>query len=175
MKNRFLSFGFWLLSVPLFAQIPEYERKAAIISAITGYIKWPPSILTDETPLVVGILGTDPFGELLLYQLQDKYKGRKITINYSTTVSRLQGAHIIFIANSEKNDIARIIKEIYSYKQPSVLTIGDKIPNFCESGGIINFIGEGNGFDFNLLKATKVSLVVDKSISRTARNLVNVE
>jgi hypothetical protein len=176
LKKVYLYFIICLgFSGPCFAQIPEYDRKAAIIAAFTSHVKWPPDILREDLPLVVGILGTDPFGDILINQLKKKYSNRVISVNYSTTVSRLQGSHIIYISNSERNDIVRIIKEIDSYRQAVVLTIGDEIPNFCENGGIINFINDGNGFDINLLKATKVSLVIEKSLIRAARSIINIE
>ncbi len=51
---------------------------------------------------------------------------------------------------------------ISSLKQKHVLTVGDNIPDFCESGGLINIIGTVPelGFEINLnaFKLTKLEI-----------------
>ncbi len=154
------------------AQIPEYERKAAMIAVLANYVRWPEDALKENAPLVIGILGNNPFGETILKEaFRLRFGGKKqVIINHSTSVASLQGCHIMIICNSERNDIVRIIKEIDSYKQPAVLTIGDEISNFCEAGGIISFLGGGStAFDLNMTKATYSRLLISTQIINAAR------
>src|SRR5690242_2289016 len=44
----------------------EYEIKAVFIFKLTQFTEWPTAAFTNEnSPLVIGIIGNDPFGSLL--------------------------------------------------------------------------------------------------------------
>ena len=55
---------FW--EAPAFAQVakaPEYSLKAAYVYNFTQFIEWPgDSFASADAPIVIGVLGEDPFG-----------------------------------------------------------------------------------------------------------------
>ena len=56
----------FLLSSPLAAaaSLPEYSVKAAFVHSFGKYVIWPGAAFAAPTaPFVIGILGTDPFGD----------------------------------------------------------------------------------------------------------------
>src|ERR1700756_4438432 len=65
----------------------EYLIKAGFIFNFAKFVEWPPATFAQpESPIVIGILGTDPFGTIIDQIVQDKkINGRGIV------VKRLQG------------------------------------------------------------------------------------
>src|SRR2546427_9710737 len=60
----------------------EYDLKAAFLYHLAQFVDWPPEAFpTEETPLVIGILGTDPFGKVLDDIVDDEVvKNRKMAV-----------------------------------------------------------------------------------------------
>src|SRR6266581_2725550 len=60
---------FVLCSVPTMGQtaaIPEYRVKATFLLQFAQFVDWPPQVFSGaQTPLVIGVLGEDPFGNFL--------------------------------------------------------------------------------------------------------------
>src|SRR2546425_10399066 len=65
-------------------EFPEYELKAAYIFNFAKFVTWPSNAFTQAgSPMTVGILGDDPFGEHLANALADKtVSGRKLLIKH---------------------------------------------------------------------------------------------
>ena len=87
------------------APIPEYQAKAGFLFNSAQFVGWPSSQAPD-TPLVIGILGDDPFGSYL----DETVRGQEVN-NRPLTIHRFRGGteHIVhkpfkFFQPSCRND-----------------------------------------------------------------------
>ncbi len=126
----------------------EYQIKAAFIFNFAQFVEWPPEAFPEkETPLVVGVLGDDPFkgflGELLH---GEKAGNRPLGIEYYRRVEEIKQCHILFISNSESKRLAQILARL---KDRSILTVGEA-DGFAVNGGMIRFLPEGSKVRFRI-------------------------
>jgi hypothetical protein len=146
MKNRIptiaLIFGVVLLS--LFStrgQDPKYtehEVKAAYIVNFTKFVTWPKeSFVSENSPFIIGIYGKDNIGRILQKMLAGKRVfGRIPIIKIFNSPEEISSCNILFISGVNRQEMLEALKKV---KGKNVLTIGDNISEFCESGGMINF------------------------------------
>ena len=102
----------------------EYQVKAALLLNFAQFIKWPAAAFpTPDAPITVGILGDDPFGDVLDQTFQDEtVQGRKLVIKRSRQVEDLKSCHLLFISKSEKDRLAEILA---SLNDTSIVTVGE--------------------------------------------------
>ena len=142
-----------LMMFPLFCQTAgdpamtsspeEYEVKAAFIYNIAKFTDWPNDSLglSQDSQIVVGVLGEDPFGSSLDKVLGDKMvRGRTIRIERFKSVGDIQSCQILFISRSEASSISDILS---SLGPNAVLTVGD-FEEFNRRGGMIRLYVEQN-------------------------------
>lgn len=146
----------------------EYDVKAAFIYNFTKYIEWPPSALPGNTPIVIGIVGRDPFGRSLDELLHGKtVSGRSFRVRRLTwTDEEISGCHVLFVT-AGASDPARLSK----LRGRPVLTIGES-PGFTSKGGIINFVIEGGRvrFDVNPDLANAAGIQISSKLLSLARS-----
>jgi YfiR/HmsC-like len=140
-----------LLTIPLIAApaqpVDEYQVKALFLYNFAKFVEWPPEVLHDPSdPLVVCVLGQDPFGRML----DDAVAGKKVD-GRSFVVRRIAAAReanvcrILFVGSSQsKRDVA-VIATI----EPGVLTVGES-NNATSEGMVINFTLEGANVRFKI-------------------------
>ncbi|MDW8286548.1 MAG: YfiR family protein [Flammeovirgaceae bacterium] len=159
------------------AQYSEYEIKGTMIFNFAKFITWPEKVFDKDNKIVLGILGDDPFGEIIDNIVKGRMvKGKSWEVRRGKTVDELRSCHIIFIGKGNEESIATILEEIYSKRQrASVLTIGDNIPNFCELGGMINFKQGSYMFSINANAMTNASLLIDVNLLKFADEIINYE
>ncbi len=156
------------------AQAPpsEYEIKAAFLYNFAKFIDWPADAFSDpHAPIVLGIVGEDPFGAAL-----DRMVFGKSVNNRGLVVKRvwegpgLRSCHILFISLSKQKHLARILE---SLKGSGVLTVGE-MDRFAESGGAIHFLLEEDKvrFEINLDAATRARLKLSAKLLALARRIV---
>lgn len=146
------------LGVPAHPQTPsEYQVKAAFLYNFARFIEWPvESFKGENLPLVVGVLGDDPFGGALDQTLNGKsINGRPLIARRLKWGQNLRDCHLLFICPSEKK---RLVQILDSLKGAGVVTISD-LDNFCQQGGLIGFILEEN----------KVRFVININVAEQAR------
>jgi hypothetical protein len=146
------------LGVPIHPQAPnEYQVKAAFLYNFARFIEWPAELFKEvPPPLVVGVLGEDPFGSTLDQSLNGKsINGRPLTIKRLKWGQNLRDCHLLFICSSEKKRLAQILE---SLKGASVVTVSD-LSNFCQQGGMIGFTLEEN----------KVRFVINRDVAEQAQ------
>jgi hypothetical protein len=159
------------LSYPVCATEPyssEYLLKAAFIYNIAKFVEWPPgSFETEKAPLVLCILGKDPFGYALTTIDGKMVQGRTLTVKHVDRIEELRTCHILFISSSERN---KLPQEVQSLKDANVLTVGD-MPNFAQNGGIINLITLDNKIhmEINVAAAEKAKLQISSKLLKLAR------
>jgi hypothetical protein len=146
-----LSLGLLLAAAPGHAQAPppsEYQLKAAFLFNFAKFIDWPPEAFADDkSPLIIGILGDNPFGN----DLEPTVAGKKIndhpiTIRMFRAAAEATNCHILFISNSEKKRLPEIIQ---SLRGTSILSVGET-ERFIETGGMVNFVQEASKIRFQI-------------------------
>ncbi len=105
----------------------EYELKAAFLFNIAKFAEWPTDAFGEaDSPIVVAIVGRDPFGARLDQLLQGQIvNGRHLRVERVATIGELREVHIVFL-NGVPVDAIR----------SGVLTVGDG-KDFCSRGGMI--------------------------------------
>jgi hypothetical protein len=146
----------------------EYEVKAAFLYNFAKFVEWPAGSFKDaQAPLLIGILGKDPFGEAF-DALKDKtIEGRRLLIKRFVKAEDLEKCHILFISAAEKNDVSRVLKITTAW---NVLTVGDT-KGLAESGVVINFILIKNKirFEINVDAARRAGLKISSQLLKLAK------
>jgi len=149
----------------------ESKVKAAYLFNFTKYVEWPEQAFSSpEAPIVIGVLGVDPFGESLESTIADRRVGnRSVNVKRSRRVEDLRQAHVLFVSASEKERWPSILEGL---KGTNALTVSD-IQQFCVNGGMIAFVIENDvvRFDVNLDNAEQAGLKISARMLSTARTV----
>ncbi len=115
----------------------EYQVKAAFLFSFAHFIEWPPPCFPDaDTPITIGILGEDPFGNVLDATVREKVvDDRSFRIIRSAHVDDLKQSHILFISESERERIPSILSCIDGLP---ILTVGES-EAFAKKGVMFSF------------------------------------
>src|SRR5688572_32954297 len=102
----------------------EYQRKAQLICGFIRYVKWPEKkFITQNAPLVIGIVGTDRVSDSLREMLQElRFEGRPVHIKQIEVREELSKCHIVFVSKSERDRLDPILREV---RRANVLSIGE--------------------------------------------------
>ncbi|MBI4645771.1 MAG: YfiR family protein [Bacteroidia bacterium] len=161
--------------IPLFInnsfsqQYTEYEVKTAYIFNFSKFIEWPDSAMPgNDKPFIIGIFGDDRFTEIFPVVIADRQiKGKDWTIKVYKEPQEIN-CQILIITSAEKNIVNNLLSLL---KNKPVLTIGDDIDNFCESGGIINFTLKhaNKQFEINNEAALRANLIISSKLLTLAK------
>ncbi|MGC3979627.1 MAG: YfiR family protein [Steroidobacteraceae bacterium] len=170
LKNRWLGGLLMLLSSYAWSATatPEYQLKAVFLFNFTQFVEWPSQAFTDaNAPLVMGVLGTDPFGSYLDDTVRgETINGRPLTVQRYNSADEIKNCNILFISRSEA---ARLPQIFASLKGRNILTVGDT-DNFNREGGIIRFATVANKIRLRIgLEAAKAAnLTISSKLLRPA-------
>ena len=146
---------------------PEYKLKAVFLYNFTQFIDWPPSsFATAHSPLIIGILGTDPFGTYLTETVAgEKINGHSLIITHYKTAEEANGCHILFV-NTDNKKQDKVITGLHGR---NILTVSDA-PDFTKQGGIIKFFTKSNKIklEINLEAAKAANLAISSKLLRLA-------
>ncbi len=152
-----------------FAQVSEYQLKALFLVRFPEFVTWPDKAFSAAgTPIVIGILGDDPFAGALDQAAKGKViSGRKIVVRRVSRVEDLKNCHIAFIANSERARLAEIVAGIGG---SNTLVVGDT-ELVARQGGAIGFkmVGTGVRFEINNGAAQRAGLELSSRLLKLAR------
>lgn len=150
----------------------EYLIKAGFIYNFAKLVEWPTTAFPQpDSPIVIGILGNDPFGATLDNIVADKkIDGRGISVKrmkWSKDYKDLKDCNILFVSLSENQHIDSLVEAM---KGLPILTIGDT-PGFAKRGGIINFTLEDNKvrFEVNVEAAKHADLTISSRLLTLAK------
>src|ERR1700730_15087416 len=147
----------------------EYLIKAGFIYNFANLVQWPSNAFAQpDSPIVIGILGEDPFGTILDRVLESKkVNGRVFLVKRLKSVLDLKECHIVFVSSSE---LTHLTEAIRSVKGTPILTIGE-IPGFAKRGGVINLVLEDNKvhFEVNVEAAREAELTISSRLLALAR------
>ncbi|MCE5310059.1 MAG: YfiR family protein [Acidobacteriales bacterium] len=144
----------------------EYRVKAAFLYNFARFAEWPQS--RNAAPLVIGVLGADPFGGALANTVHGKtIGGRQIVVRRVGSVEAASGCAILFVSSSERNRWPEILTPL---RHTAVLTVGDA-PGFLAAGGVMNFYLENNRvrFELNPAAARRSGLKLSAQLIRLAQ------
>ena len=132
------------VSIPAWAQVSEYELKAAFIGKFSHFIQWPkPS--GDIFKLCA--IGHNPFqGALKNLVKLTPIDGRSAVFVEIDQPEALTRCDMVFISTSEQSNLALIR---HTLQNSPVLTVADT-PGFAEQGVMINFIHHGGKVRFEI-------------------------
>ncbi len=146
----------------------EYQVKAVCVLNAARFVSWPAAALGDaDSPLVIGILGDNPFGS----SLQEIVKGETVQ-QHRITVRRVSLAeaatvHVLFISYSERDHIQGILRTL---GDSSVLTVSE-IDGFTQNGGMLGLaLARGKiRFEVNQDAASRAQLKISSQLLLLAR------
>jgi hypothetical protein len=150
----------------------EYLIKAGFIFNFAKFVEWPSAAFAQpDSPIVIGILGTDPFGAIIDQIVQDKKVGARgfvvKRLKWGADAKELRECKILFVGASEKAHIDELVQTV---KGLPILTVGET-PGFAERGGVIRFVLEDNRvrFEVNVEAARQADLTISSRLLTLAR------
>ena len=154
------------------AATSEYLIKAGFIYNFAQLVQWPPAAFSQaDSPIVIGILGTDPFGTSIDRVVENKkLDGHNLVVKrlrWSRDLKDLTECNILFVSLSEREHISDVINMV---KWLPILTIGET-PGFATRGGIINLTLEDNKvrFEVNIGAAKQANLNISSRLLALAK------
>ena len=147
----------------------EDQVKAVFLFRLAQFVQWPTNAFpSPQSPLVIGVLGQNPFGRSLEFVVQDESAhGRSLHVVYLDGASDPAACHILFISRSESAQVRQVLARL---RQKSILTVSDLPEGFLENGGIVHFRTEDNKIKMtiNADAAAAAGLVPDARLLRIA-------
>jgi hypothetical protein len=151
------------------APTAEYQLKAVFLFNFAQFVEWPQGEFADPaTPLVIGVLGQDPFGAYLDATVRgETVNGRPLAVRRYRRVEEITNCQILFVSQPEQGHLGAILD---SLKGRSVLTVGD-VERFAPHGGMIGFVTDRNRIRLriNLDAARAANLTISSKLLRPAR------
>ena len=168
----------WLIAFALFFSLAqdlsaqsaskEYQVKAAFLYNFSQFIEWPAGVLSgSQSPLVIGVLGNDPFGGYLDELVRgERVNNHPLVVRHFHQAAEIRTCHILFVSQSEANQVDQILAHL---KGRNILTVSD-IDNFAVRGGMIRLVTENNRIRFriNLEAARGANLTISSKLLRAA-------
>lgn len=160
-----------LLIVSAGAQNPvakEYQIKAVFLFNFTQFVEWPAvAFASADAPLVIGVVGEDPFGPYLDAAVKGEFvDSHPIIVERYGSVDEIGECHILFIGLKNKEQV-RVVLEQAGARH--ILTVGDEI-NFAKAGGMVGFYNEAGRIRFriNVGEVEDAQLVISSKLLRLA-------
>jgi hypothetical protein len=157
---------------------PEYNAKAGYLLKFTRYVEWPEgTFATSADPLIIGVLGTNPFGDVLEKTVQGlkSQDGRPIKVRLIATVEEAAKCQVVFIARKQERNEALWVQ---SLRGKPILTITESTPGLA-SGAVLALFLEKNlrgetkpVFSASLPAARKAGLKLSADLLQFARKVL---
>src|SRR4030088_2944380 len=154
------------------ADSSEYLIKAGFIYNFAKFVEWPSATFSQpDSPIVIGGLGIDPFGNVLDRIVEDKKIGPRGFVvkryKWGKDLKDLKDCKILFVSGSERAHIDEILQSV---KGLPILTVGET-PGFAERGGVIRFTLEDNRvrFEVNVDAAHQADLNISSRLLTPAK------
>jgi hypothetical protein len=147
----------------------EYLIKAGFTYNFAKLMQWPASAFPQpDSPIIIGILGNDPFGATLDSVLVGKkVNARGFVVKHLKWGADIKGCNILYVSTTEAAHLDEILHTI---KGLPILTIG-QMPDFARRGGIVNFIIEDDKvrFEVNVEAAKQADISISSRLLTLAK------
>jgi len=153
----------------------KYEVKAVFLFNFTQFVEWPADTFARvNTPLVIGVLGDDPFGAYLDETVRgETANGRPLVVVRYRRVQEIGDCQVLFISRSETDRLEQIVASLVG---KPVLTVGD-VEGFARRGGMIELatiVGKIQ-LRINLQAAKATQLTISSKLLRPAKIVASGE
>jgi hypothetical protein len=153
---------------PQMATRQEYALKAVFLYNFCRFIEWPDqAFYSPDAPVVIGVIGRDPFGPLLEETVRgERLRGRPIIIERYRRAADARGAHLLFVSASESGRTSEILAAVAGR---SIVTVGET-EEFLDRGGMIALIAGPDRVRLQISpsRMRAVSLVASSKLLRVA-------
>ena len=152
----------------------EYQVKAGFLYNFCQFVQWPEHAFSSaNSPLVIGILGKDPFGSYLDETVRgETANNHPLMVRRFNSAEEIDSCHILFININKRDDLRDALESLSS---KPILTVSDA-PNFTRSGGIVTFLTENNKtrIRINLEVAKDRDIMISSKLLRIAE-IINTD
>ena len=142
----------------------EYQIKAAFLFNFAKFVDWPPeTYATPASPIVIGVLGDNVFGNNLERTISGKtINNRPLLYKVCHSMLEATNCQILFICPSEKGKFPKIMEGLHG---ASILTVSET-DQFISAGGMVNFFIDANKirFEINDEAAKKAGLKISSKL-----------
>jgi hypothetical protein len=134
----------------------EYQIKAVFLFNFAQFVEWPAAAFAHgNSPIVIGVLGDNPFGTYLDETVRDEKVGnRPLEVHRYQRAEEIRTCHILFISRSEANRLEQILA---SLRDRGILVVGDS-DDFVQRGGMIQLASS----------QSKIRLRINEGAAKTA-------
>jgi hypothetical protein len=150
----------------------EYELKAAFLFNFAKFVEWPAEAFSNESaPIVVGVVGDDPFNGSLDSVGGKSVNGRRVAIRRLSASQDLRSCQMLFVSSSERKRLAQIVASVDG---ACVLTVGE-MDGFVSNGGMIRLTMEDNKvrFEINAGTARRARLRFSSKLLSLAKRVID--
>lgn len=146
----------------------EYQLKAVFLYNFAQFTDWPTNTFAaTNAPIVIGILGQDPFGPALSDTVNgETIHGHPFAIEHYRRAEDIKTCDILFISQSETRLVNEIVR---SLKRKPILTVADA-DTPSTSDAIIRFLIQNNKVHFrvNEKAAEEANITLSSKLLRVA-------
>jgi len=188
----YASFRSWLLGASLLFLSPwllaesrpgsrteasrEAQLKAVFLFNFAQFTEWPPEAFADRSsPLIIGLVGLDPFGDALEATVQDELiHGRRIRIERYRTLAEVKNWHMLYLGQADPERLEQILRET---KGKPILTVSEVQTPALRGGIIIKFLTKQNKIRFiiNAEAARGARLVLSSKLLHAADEVIGAD
>ena len=147
----------------------EYKVKAAFLYNFIRFTKWPKSSFErSDSPIVVLVVGRDPFGKHLEQALKGKViGGRKVLLQSTKSVPDKVTAHIVYEGGLSSKEQKKLLE---ACRNKPVLLCGER-DGYASLGAQCNFYVDGSRIRFEINKSAvdRSSLEISSELLKLAR------
>lgn len=132
------------------------------------FVEWPAGAFENaQSPLVIGVLGSDPFGRFLDDVVNgERVNGHVLAIRRYRKIEDVEHCHVLFVSGSEGPHVAKIAQALQGR---AILTVCDW-EGLARHGAIIRFLNEDDRvrLQINLAAAKAAGLTISSKLLRSA-------
>jgi hypothetical protein len=151
------------------SNLSPLEFKAAFLSKVLAYVKWPADTLPkDNRPIVVGLFGYDSFDGLIQKILAGQtINDREVVVEVLTDTGRIGACQVLYVADDK---LAEWLKLKPTGAGRGVLTVGaDSTGQFLKRGGVFNLLVDERKLEISRSNAEKAGLTINSKLLRIAK------
>lgn len=152
--------------------VKDYDLKAVFLYNFAQFVDWPASAFQGiDSPLVICVLGSDPFGGSLDELTRNEVIGtHPLKVRRHRQVEAAGDCHILFIDKSETDRLDYILSNL---RDRPVLTVSET-EEFAARGGMIRFLTKDNKIRLaiNQDAAKSANLALSSKLLKAAQNVV---
>ena len=144
------------------------EVKAAFVCNFADFVEWPADPSGPAATVTIGILGKDPFGQLIDEAASARsVPGRELEVLRLDKREAAADVEILFVGASEEEHLGDILEAV---RGRHVLTVGD-LPGFATRGGVIGLLVEDKRvrLEINVAAAQRAGLAISSRLLKLAR------